>query len=271
MDRKLALITGASAGIGVALAHVYARHGYDLALTARRRDRLEALGEEIQRRHGVETVSLCADLADPSAPAAMVGELDARGLAVDALVNNAGYGLPARYQDLPWPDQATFLQVMISAPCELAHALAPRMAARGFGRILNVASLAGLAPGAVGSTLYAASKAFLVRFSESLHLELREQGVHVTALCPGFTYSEFHDVTGSRAQVTRAVPPWAWMGADAVASAGYAAVEANRALCVPGVVNKAAALLARLVPENLALAIMGRHGAEIRPPAPAGR
>jgi short-subunit dehydrogenase len=266
MGRRLALVTGASAGIGAAFAEVYARRGYDLALTARRLDRLEQLAGDLAGRFGVEAVCLQADLADPDSPARLAGDLAARGLAADALINNAGYGLPERYLDLPWESQAAFIQVMVTAPSALAHRLAPGMAARGFGRIINVASLAGLVPGAVGSTLYAASKAYLIRFSQSLNLEMRGRGVHVSALCPGFTYSEFHDVTGSRAQVSRAVPRWGWMSAEAVAEAGYAAVEANRAVAVPGLANKAAFLLARLVPEGLGLEIVGRHGEQVRPP-----
>ena len=139
------------------------------------------------------------------------------------------------------------------------HKVAPGMVERGFGRIVNVASLAGLAPGAPGQTLYSATKAFLVRFSQSLHLELAEKGVHVSALCPGFTYSEFHDVTGNRAEITRQIPPWLWLGADEVAAAGYEAAEANRAICVPGAPNKALAAAAKIVPDDWALALMARE------------
>jgi len=264
MDRRLALVTGASAGIGAAFAQVYASRGWDVALTARRADRLGELAQDIRRRHGVAVLPVAADLADPAAPQAILVRLADQGRAVDALVNNAGYGVPGHYADTAWADQGAFLQVMVTAPCELAHRLVPGMAARGFGRIVNVASLAGLAPGGPGATLYAASKAFLVRFSESLHLETRGKGVHVTALCPGFTYSEFHDVTGSRAQVARAVPRWAWMSSEDVAAAGYDAVEANRAVCVPGAANKAAALLARLLPQSWGLAVMGAQGPRMR-------
>jgi short-subunit dehydrogenase len=264
MDRRLALVTGASAGIGEAFARLYAARGWDVALTARRAERLDRLAAELRASHGVDVHAVADDLADPAAPARILERLAARDRHVDAVVNNAGYGVPGHYADTAWTDQAAFLQVMTVAPCEFAHRLVGGMAARGFGRIVNVASLAALAPGAAGATLYAASKAFLVRFSQSLHLETLGQGIHVTALCPGFTWSEFHDVTGSRAQVSRGVPSWAWMTSEAVALVGYAAVEANRPVCVPGAANKAAALLAKLLPERLGLTVMRTQGPRMR-------
>jgi short-subunit dehydrogenase len=264
MDRRLALVTGASAGIGAAAARIFASHGYDLAITARRVDRLEQLADEISLRHGAEVLTIPADLAEPGAPAAILDRLAQHGRAVDALVNNAGYGLPGAYADTRWEDQAAVIQVMLTAPSELAHRVLPGMIDRRFGRILNVASLAGLAPGAAGHTLYGAVKSYLVRFSQSLNLENQQTGVHVTALCPGFTWSEFHDVNGTRDQLTRSTPDWLWLGADEVAAAGYEAVEANRAICVPGAPNKALAAAAKLIPDDWALALMASQGARFR-------
>jgi len=264
MDRRLALVTGASAGIGAAFARIYASHGYDVALTARRGDRLDRLGEEIRLRFGVETLSLPADLADPAAPVALLDQLAAHGRDVDALVNNAGYGLPGTYAETSWEDQRAFLQVMLTAPCELTHRVLPGMVERRFGRIVNVASLAGLVPGAAGHTLYGATKGFLMRFSQSLHLENQQTGVHVSALCPGFTYSEFHDVNGTRATISQATPEWLWLGPDEVAAAGYEAVEANRPVAVPGAPNKAIAAVAKLVPDDWILALMASQGPRFR-------
>ncbi|MBI1197281.1 MAG: SDR family NAD(P)-dependent oxidoreductase [Phenylobacterium sp.] len=264
MERRLALVTGASAGIGAAFARTFARHGYDLALTARRADRLEALAEEIRAAHGVEALTLAADLADPKAPGRIADHIAAQGRHVDALVNNAGYGLAGTYGATPWAEHAAFIQVMVTAPSELAHRVLGGMTERRFGRIVNVASLAGLAPPAAGHTLYAASKAFLVKFSQSLHLEAAGAGVHVTALCPGFTYSEFHDVNGTRDLVRAATPSWLWQGAEAVAEAGYRAVEANRAVCVPGAPNKAIAALAKAIPDDWALALAASQGGRFR-------
>lgn len=264
MDRKLALVTGASAGIGAAFARLLASRGYDLALTARRTERLDALAEDLRLRHGVEALTVAADLSRPEAPGAIIDHLTAHGRTVDCLINNAGYGLPGGYGDTQWEEQAAFIQVMTTAPCELAHRVLGGMRARRFGRIVNVASLAGLIPAAAGHTLYAASKAFLVRFSQSMHLEVAADGVHVSALCPGFTYSEFHDVNGTRALASSSTPAWLWMEADEVVAAGYAAMEANRAVCVPGAPNKAIAGIAKAIPEDWVLALMASQGGRFR-------
>lgn len=264
MDRKLALVTGASAGIGAAFARIFASHGYDVALTARRADRLERLGEEIRLRYGVETLALPADLSRPEASDEILAGLEAHGRTVDALVNNAGYSVTGAYANTAWEDQSAALQVMLIAVCEMSHKVLPRMRENRFGRIVNVASLAGLLPGAAGATLYAATKSFLIRFSQSLHLENAADGVHVTALCPGFTFSEFHDVNGSRERVSDATPEWLWQGADEVAAVGYEAVEAGRVLAVPGAPNKAIAAAARLIPEEWGLTLAAHQGRRIR-------
>lgn len=259
--RPLALVTGASSGIGEAFARLYARRGHDLALTARREARLRRLADELAATHGVATRVIVADLADPAAPGRIVAALPRPP---QVLVNNAGYGLPGVYAETRWADQQAFLQVLLTAVCELTHALLPAMIEQGHGRIINVASLAGLVPGGPGSTLYGATKAFLVGFSESLNIETAGAGVHVTALCPGFTWSEFHDANGARERVNRNVPRWAWQDADTVALAGMRAVDANRAVCVPGLANKAIALLARLTPHPWALALMRSQAARFR-------
>ena len=264
MDRKLALVTGASAGIGAAFARIFASHGYDVALTARRTDRLEALAAEIRNRYGVETLTVSADLAEPEVPGQILDHLTTHGRSVDALVNNAGYGLTGAYSETLWSDQAAFIQVMMTAPSELAHRVLDGMRQRGFGRIVNVASLAGLLPGSSGHTLYGATKAYMIRFSQSLHVELAGDGIHVTALCPGLTWSEFHDVNGTREQFSASTPPWLWMGADEVAATGYEAVEANRAICIPGAPNKTIAVIAKAIPDDWALALMASQSARLR-------
>ena len=168
---RTALVTGASAGIGRAFAEVLAARGYRLVLVARRADRLEAAAAELRQRHGIETSVITADLAEPEAPARLAAELERRGLAVDVLVNNAGYGVPGRYEQSPWARHDANLRVMVTAVCELTYRLLPGMIERKWGRIINIASLAGHLPAPAGHTLYAATKAFLVRFSESLHAE----------------------------------------------------------------------------------------------------
>jgi hypothetical protein len=204
-----------------------------------------------------------ADLAEPSASAALCDRLAADGLTVDALVNNAGFGVPGTLLKTDWPRHAEFLQVMLVAVVELTYRLLPSMIDRGYGRIINVASLAGLLPGVAGHTLYAATKSFLIRFSESLSTEVAQRGVHVTAVCPGFTMSEFHDVSGTRQIVSR-MPSFMWMNADAVAAQGFDAVMAGRPVFVPGRVNSAIATLARMLPYRAVHAMNRRAGSRYR-------
>lgn len=254
-------ITGASSGIGAAFARAYARRGVPLVLTARRQDRLAALAADLRTQVPVEVIA--ADLADPAAPASLQAECAARGLHVAHLVNNAGYGVPGKLLSAPWATHADFVQVMMTAPVDLAWRFLPAMQDAGYGRIINVASLAGLTPASGGHTLYGASKAFLIRFSESLAAETRARGVHVTALCPGFTLSEFHDVNGMRERVSR-MPNWLWMPAEPVVEAGLAAVEAGRTRVVPGRVNRAIAGLSRHLPAPLVHALIARQSRHFR-------
>jgi len=262
-QRLTALITGASAGIGKAFADVFAKNGFDLILTARREERLKALAGELEGKHGIKA-SVCAmDLADPTGAERLVAEIKANGLKVDALVNNAGYGVPGNYAGTPWQAQKDFIQVLVTAPCELAHRLLPEMIARKKGYIINIASVAGMIPGSAGATLYGASKSFMVQFSRSLHLEQEANGVHVTALCPGFTFSEFHDVTGNREEVSK-MPEFMWMTADVVAQQGYDAVMRNKAVHVNGPVNKGIVLLAKYLPDQIGLMIVRARSKDFR-------
>lgn len=256
-------MTGASAGIGRAFAELLAARGYDLVVTARRRDRLEAVAATLRQQHGVNVHVIVADLADPAAPAALVAEIALHGLHVDVLINNAGYGVSGRLTALAWETHQAFLQVMVAAVCELSYRVLPGMAERRWGRIVNVASLAGLLPAPAGHTLYAASKAFLIRFSEALGAEYAVDGVHVTALCPGFTLSEFHDVTGTRAQVKR-LPKWMWMDSPAVVEEGYRAVMRGDAVWVSGRANRTIAWLARAAPSRVVRLVVARSGGRYR-------
>jgi uncharacterized protein len=268
VERKLALITGASSGIGAAFAKLYASRGFDLALTARRLDRLDALAGELAKAHSVETMTIAADLAEAKAVDDILGRIAARGRSADVLVNNAGYGLPDTWFKSSWPEQAGAIQVMLTAPLELTHKILPGMVERKWGRIVNIASLAGFAPGRGGATTYAAVKAALIKFSQALHDELKGSGVHCTAVCPGLTRTEFHDDTRLREQVDVA-PEWAWQTAGEVAEAGYEAAERNRAVVVTGQFNKIAAGIAKAVPDELVSELM-KSAIERRKP-PHGR
>jgi short-subunit dehydrogenase len=256
-----ALITGASSGIGADIARAYAARGKPLVLTARRQERLDQLAAELAE--SVPVITLAADLADPAAPQALFDALAARGVFVDTLVNNAGYGVPGRLLSSDWRTHADFLQVMIVAVVRLTHLFLPAMEAAGRGRILNVASLAGLVPASAGHTMYGATKAWLIRFSECLALESAPRGVHVTALCPGFTYTEFHDANGMRAQVSR-LPKWLWMDSATVARLGVEAVEAGRARVVTGAMNRLIAGLCKYLPDPLARALVASKSREFR-------
>lgn len=256
-----ALVTGASSGIGEQIAREYARRGVPLVLTARRIDRLQALADELRASVPVEVVA--ADLADPAAPAALVEELERRGVKIRILVNNAGYGLPGRYRSRPWADHAAFLQVMVAAVCDLTWRLLPGIRASGQGRILNVASFAALMPAADGQTLYAPAKSFLLKFSEALALENADRGVHATALCPGFTYSEFHDVTGTRARMR--VSPTMWLQAADVARAGIDGNERGKVLVVPGWRYRLMHAIVKLLPHRLAMGLMAKNSRKVRP------
>jgi len=258
-----ALITGGSSGIGEAFAEVFAAEGFDIVITARREEKLRAVQGRLQQRYGVRVEVVVADLERPDAPARLCAEVEARGLKIDALVNNAGYGVPGSYLASSWDVHARFLQIMVTAVAELTHRLLPGMIERGYGRIINVASLAGLVPSPAGHTLYAAAKAFLIKFSESLGHEVRTDGVLVTALCPGFTYSEFHDVTGTRAMMTR-MPGWMWMSAPEVARRGYDAVMAGDPVVVTGRINSAIATLVRVLPQRLVIGVGRRIGRSYR-------
>lgn len=244
---RTVLITGASSGIGEAFAEVFAAEGFNLVLTARREDRLRAVAERLTQAHGRTVDVIVADLAERGAAGRLCDEIAARGLTVDVLVNNAGYGVPGAYVKSAWERHDAFLQVLIVAVTELTYRLLPGMIERRYGRILNIASLAGLLPAPAGHTMYAAAKAFLIKFSEALAHEVRGQGVYVTAVAPGFTYTEFHDIAGTRERV-KALPGWVWMDAATVARQGYAAVMEGRPLEINGRVNRAAALLGRILP-----------------------
>ena len=260
---RTALVTGASSGIGKAFAELLAEKGYALVLTARRRDRLDELAAALRQRHGIETHTIVADLAEPEAASRIVTELQQRRLAIDVLVNNAGYGVPGSYANVAWSDHARFMQVMVTAVLDLTYRLLPAMLERGWGRVINIASVAGMVSAPAGHTLYGASKAFLIRFSEALSAEGAPKGVHVTAVCPGFTYSEFHDVLGTRDRMNK-MPGILWLDARSVAREGYAAVMRGDAVVVNGWIYRFLVWLNGALPRSLAGWVSGLAGRRYR-------
>jgi uncharacterized protein len=243
---RTALVTGASAGIGSSFARHLAGEGLDLLLVARRADRLGALADELRTSHGVRVEVLAIDLTDPDAPARIVDFADERGLDVDVLVNNAGMSSSGAFADATWPALAGELQLMVTAVTELTHRVIPGMKARGWGRIINLSSLAAFAPPGE-SLLYSGIKGYVLAASQSMDMELKPAGIHVTALCPGFTHTEFHDVMGTR-QAASKVPRLLWQQPDDVVREAWAAVNRGKPICIPGAVNKVLANLTRPIP-----------------------
>ena len=262
MSQKVAYVTGGMGGIGTAICQRLHKDGFKvIAGCGPTRDREKWLSE--QSRQGYSFFCSAGNVADWDSTVAAFDATIAEHGTIDVLVNNAGYGVTGYFDEQPWPVHAAFIQVLMTAPTELAYRLLPGMKARGYGRIVNVASLAGHVPGSAGHTLYAASKAYLIRFSQSLALEGKGTGVHATAVCPGFTYSEFHDVTGSRALVSR-MPSFMWMDAPTVARQGLDAVEAGKAVYVNGRVNRLIKGFFKLIPDALALKLVERQGRRFR-------
>lgn len=260
---RWALVTGASAGIGEAFAEALASRGANLILTARRSDRLGALASRLAAAHGVETLTISADLARPERPGEIAAAIAAAGKPVDILVNNAGYGQPGHFEDVSWTTHRDFIELMTTSYAHLVHLFLPGMQANGYGRIINVASVAGLVPGAAGHTLYGAVKAFLVSFSQSLAAENIDKGVRVSALCPGFTYSEFHDVNRTRGLVA-ALPRFMFMDARPVADSALQAVERGHVVFVPGLWNKFVVWLMKALPRPWAAAMVLRQSQKFR-------
>jgi len=259
--RPLALVTGASAGIGEAFARAYAAKGHDLALVARRADRLEALATELSAAHGIEAFAIPADLALFEAHKPVLDAIAARGRHVDVLVNNAGFGIAQGYTGVPWERQRDFLMTLVVTCCGLAYGVLPGMVERGRGAIVNVASLAGFSPGVKGNTLYPGAKSLMIKFSESLAAEYGPQGVKVTAICPGFTTTEFAAQAGIQ-EIMEKENRRLSQTAEQVVAIAIKANEQGRVVVVPGLHNKVFAVLLKRLPEPLVRAIISSASAK---------
>jgi short-subunit dehydrogenase len=233
---RIALITGASSGIGAEFARQLAGRRCDLVLTARRTQMLDALANDLKARHGIEVETLTADLATPDGIALVEARL-ARG-DVDLLVNNAGFGIGKTFARAELAGQEAMLSVHMLAPMRLMHAALPAMIERRRGGVINVASLAAFFS-LPGNANYSATKAYLMRFSRAVDGEVRRKGVTVQALCPGFTITEFHDDV-ERVRFERRGPAFIWGSAADVVRASLRAFDRRQSLCIPGAVNKAA-------------------------------
>ena len=234
-QKPWALVTGASAGIGAEFCRQLAAQGYQLVLVARRANKLQAVADELRDSHGANSLIITADLSQKDACQAIIKRLEEENIHIEYLVNNAGYGLPGSFHVPDWQEHADFIQVMMTVVCELTCRLLPGMQERGRGFIVNVASVAGLVSPSAGHTLYGASKSFLIKLSQSLALENVSKGVKVTALCPGFTYSEFHDVNKTREMISQ-LPDYLWLDAKDVVGDTIKAMSAENVdpVVIPG-------------------------------------
>lgn len=250
--RKLALVTGASGGIGAELARELARHGHDLVLAARSVAPMQALAAELREAGAAATV-IPADLSKPGAAASLAHDVASRGLAIEVLVNNAGLGAAGRFDRIDPGRIGEILQVNVVALTELTRLLLPDMIARGRGRIMLVASVAGFQPGP-RMAAYFASKAYVLSLGEALAYELRGTGVSVTTLCPGATATSFFEVAGANhspmAKRLRRMMP-----ADKVARLGYRGLAAGRRVVITGAMNRLLALGGRYAPRRITLPV----------------
>jgi uncharacterized protein len=265
--RQVVVVTGASAGIGAALARVFAAHGHDLVLIARREGKLDALADEIAAAGHMRPLVLPVDLVRPGGAERIASQLGAHGLEPQYIVNNAGFGLIGEAAALDRAEQLAMIDLNVRVLTELSLAFIDPLS-RLHGGILNVASVAGFLPGP-GMAVYYATKAYVLSFSEALHRELKSRGVRVTALCPGPVPTEFQARAGipevelpNGQRVPRALGSNSLSRtADEVAAAGYAGLMRGRRVVIPGIGNKAVALLARLTPHRVMLEIIARSQA----------
>jgi hypothetical protein len=250
--RRRALVTGASGGIGAGYARRLAREGYDLVLVARTREALDSLAKDLRESRGREVEVLVADLTRDE-DLRIVEERVAGEPALDLLVNNAGFGSAGDFADADIDAEVEQVRLNVVALMRLTRAALPRMVERGRGSIINVSSLAGLAPLPFSAT-YGATKAFVTSLTEALHEELRGSGVRVQALCPGFTRTGFQARAGIDAG---SIPGFMWMDADAVVEASLAALERDDVLCIPGVGYRLLAGLQGALPRAATRRVIG--------------
>jgi hypothetical protein len=246
--KKVALVTGASAGLGAEFARQLSERGYRLVLAARRKDRIEELARELGKARAV-----AIDLSKKDSAAKLLADIEANGETVDLLLNNAGFGLIGRFAELDAKRERQMIDLNVGTLTDLCRAVAPQMITRKSGSILNVASTAAFQPGPK-MAVYFATKAFVLSLTEALHEELKPHGVKVSCLCPGPTRTEFGEVAGfgGNGMFDRVA-----MDAPEVVKAGLDGLENNKAVVIPGIINKAGALSGRFAPRSVVRKIAG--------------
>ena len=258
---RLALVTGASAGLGACFARMLAARGHDLALVARRADRLEALAAELRDAHAVEVMVIPADLAVLGASETVLAAIAEQGREVEVLVNNAGFSIAQSFAAVPWSKQQDFLMTLVVNACGLAHGVIPGMVARRRGDVINVASRAGFAPGVAGHTLYPGAKSLMIKFSQALDAEYRASGLKITAVCPGFTRTEFADANGTAAVMNEA-PRRLFQTPEQVVTAALKANDRGKVVVVPGWHNLVAAIVLQHLPQSFVRAALMKGSAK---------
>lgn len=253
---RWALITGASSGLGVEFAHALARRGANAILVARREERLRETAEALEEQHGVRTIVRPADLSEESARTGLLADLDTHGevAGIDLLVNNAGFGIHGPFHAAAWPRERAQLEIDVVALTHLTKLVLPGMLDRGFGRILQVASIGAYQPSPTYAS-YSAAKAYVLRLGQALHYELRGTGVSCTVVSPGPARTEFLDVAGQQPTLYQRLT---MMDADRVAEVGVRALLRGRSSVVPGWLNAVTAWTQRFLPTRLAAAIAHR-------------
>jgi uncharacterized protein len=251
-----ALVTGASSGIGAAIARELASRGYSLALVARREERLRSLAVDLTSEHGVAAETIACDLADGAERDRLDDELRTRGRSVEVLVNNAGFGRQADFATSPRERMVEMVRVNVEAVVDLTARFLGPMVERGRGSVINVASTAAFQP-LPGSAVYAAGKSFVLSFSEAIRTELRGSGVTVTAVCPGPVRTEFTEVAGVGGVEDR-TPGAVWMSAEDIARHAVDGAAHDRRVVVPGALNRATALAGQHSPRAIALPLISR-------------
>jgi short-subunit dehydrogenase len=257
---SIALVTGASGGIGEEIARELARRGHGVALVARRKQRLEALAEALNGEFGVRTETIAADLAKPASRSRIQGRLTELGLEVDILVNNAGFATGGPFYEADPARELEQVQVLVEAVVVLTSTFLPSMVKRRTGAVLNVASTAGMQPLPYAAG-YSAAKAYVLTFSEAIHQEVQGRGITVTALCPGPVETEFWDIAGWQAggeSFERAVPGPALISPRDAARSGVDGLDSGKRVVVPGLPMRAAMLASRYIPHAVKLPMVER-------------
>lgn len=249
-NNKLALITGASAGIGVAYARHAAALGHDVALVARRLDRLEALAEAMRAEFGVHVYPIKADLSEPSSAEMIIRTLRNVDRDIDILVNNAGFSIPKGFAWTSLEQQKNFMAVTVDTPLSLCHHVLDGMIKKRWGRIINVSSITAFSQGGKGHTLYPAGKSFLVKFSQSLNAEMRGYGIYVSAVCPGFVKTEFQ-IANNTSEKLRDTSGWFWQEPEDIVQESWRRNDNGVEVIVPGLAPKIMATILKYIPEPI--------------------